>query len=581
MLFRIRLTLVALAISVPARAQPAPEELFDELRASTASLSQTTPAGQAVLDRAAVGMRIDRLFGTADGPAQRVQLNVGVHRWVARLERLDRDMAGFRSWVGAVEGIEHSHVVFTERDRVVSGLIDAVSAIYQLRTVTEGLYVLEQLDAAAFKAELEPIPGLDSPSAADRSSMVQDDGSQIDVLVLYTPSARTVAGGIAQIQALASQVVSDGNTIFARSGVVTRLRLVSATELPLVEAPNLVSDLFALKDSALAASLRDSTHADLVQLLVSSLDSSACGIGYQLPSLLANFDAYSVADVACVGQYTPAHEMAHNMGSHHAPEDGAFGGLFPYSYGFKDLTRGFRTVMAYSCAGASCPRIPNFSNPLGSHNGGPTGTDLQNNALSLNAAAPTVANWRQGRTVTAPPLAPTNLRVQSLGTFALGAWDPSDHAYSYIVQVGSSPGAADVFNAPIGSTTAIAGSLLPGLYSWRVIATNTAGSSPPSVEGQFSVACVPPGAPHSFTFSVSGNIVTLNWLPPATGGPVTGYIIEAGSGPGLANLYNGPTGGAQPGGVTPAPPGIYYVRLRAQTPCGVSGPSNEQVITVQ
>jgi hypothetical protein len=31
---------------------------------------------------------------------------------------------------------------------------------------------------------------------------------------------------------------------------------------------------------------------------------------------------------------------------------------------------------------------------------------------------------------------------------------------------------------------------------------------------------------------------------------------------------------------TPAPPGTYFVRIRAQNACGTSAPSNEQAITV-
>ena len=43
---------------------------------------------------------------------------------------------------------------------------------------------------------------------------------------------------------------------------------------------------------------------------------------------------------------TFTHEMGHNFGSHHAPEDGAAGALFPYSYALKDPARGFRRSVA-------------------------------------------------------------------------------------------------------------------------------------------------------------------------------------------------------------------------------------------
>jgi hypothetical protein len=237
--------------------------------------------------------------------------------------------------------------------------------------------------------------------------------------------------------------------------------------------------------------------------------------------------------------------------------------------------------MAYACSGgASCPRIPNFSNPSVIHKGGPTGTAAQNNATSINNAASTIANWRQGG-VLAPPAAPTGLRSQVSGSLASGAWNPSANATSYRLQVGSVPGASNLFNASLGNTTTISGHVPPGQYFWRLIASNSAGNSPPSAEAQFTVGgCTLPGAPHGFTFSVSGRIVTLNWSAPSSGSPISGYIVEAGSASGLSNLYNGPTGSAMPAAVTPAPPGTYFVRLRARNACGISGPSNERIITV-
>ena len=51
-------------------------------------------------------------------------------------------------------------------------------------------------------------------------------------------------------------------------------------------------------------------------------------------------------------------------------------------------------------------------------------------------------------------------------------------------------------------------------------------------------AATAPGAPINLSTSSSGSSVTLTWGAPASGDPLTTYIIEAGSGPGLANLAN-------------------------------------------
>jgi hypothetical protein len=159
-------------------------------------------------------------------------------------------------------------------------------------------------------------------------------------------------------------------------------------------------------------------------------------------------------------------------------------------------------------------------------------------------------------------------------------WDAVT-ATEYFLQVGTLPGAANVFFASTGSATSAAGLLPDGNYFWRVIAVNLAGSSGPSVEAQFVVGspCITPSAPRAFIFGVTGQTVTLAWTPPATGSGPVNYIVEAGSAPGFANLLVAPVGALTAVG-TPAPPGTYFVRVRAQNGCGTSAPSNEQSITV-
>lgn len=90
--------------------------------------------------------------------------------------------------------------------------------------------------------------------------------------------------------------------------------------------------------------------------------------------------------------------------------------------------------------------------------------------------------------------------------------------------------------------------------------------------------CSAPGAPQNFAFAVQGPVVTLRWGAPASGAPIA-YLIEAGTGPGLANLAQVPV--VAPLVQVSAPAGVYYVRIRAQNGCGISGPSNEHVVHVR
>jgi hypothetical protein len=214
------------------------------------------------------------------------------------------------------------------------------------------------------------------------------------------------------------------------------------------------------------------------------------------------------------------------------------------------------------------------------------------NNASISTVAPvhglaTRLQYFTGSGAAGVPATPTGLQSQVVGNSVTLFWTPapasSPAVSSYVLQVGTAAGQSNLFNQPIGNTTSVSGAVGVGQYFWRLIATNAAGASAASAEAQFGVGggagcSVPPSAPQALTSAVAGGTVTLSWSPPA--GPVTTYIVEAGSAPGLANLYNAPLGSAATVLQTPAPRGTYHVRVRAQNACGTSAPSNEQIVTV-
>ena len=602
---RLCLLVVLFATLVPAAlttAQPLPEAIFVPLdvRVANRAMSRMSAPVKGVADQRTVGMRLDRLF---DSGAARVLLNINGHSWVADVEREDR-VGAHRAWVGSIEGIPYSHVSFTERDGVVSGLINAVSESYAVQTMAPGVFTLGRVVAS--DGELDPLPATppgDTKRAWDRLSapVAEDDGRFIDVLLLYT-DATLAARGLSQIDADMARIISDSNTIFSRSGIATRFRLVNPTLFPrtgllsgFVETTSFSQDLSRLSEIPTVRELRDSSGADLVQLLVNKPDSSACGIGFLLTESYrdhpSDFDAYSIADIACIDVYTPTHEMAHNMGSHHAPEDGGSGGLFPYSYGYKDPENGFRTVMAYSCGFTSCPRIPNFSNPrvvsearglrsevsdtsvrLSWDGGGVTGTSSQDNATSINNVASAVANFRPS-TISmafAPSAAPEVVSRPAVLT-------------SYTLQVGSTSTVYDLLTTPVGTTTTVSAASVPlGTYYWRILTSGAAGPGTPSLEATFSVTGCTPGAPPNFSYVVSpSRRVTLTWAVPASGTGPFAYTIEAGTQSGVSDVLVAPVGRITSLAVQ-APPGTYFVRIRAVNACAPGGgaASTERVIVV-
>ncbi|MGE0043234.1 MAG: fibronectin type III domain-containing protein [Vicinamibacterales bacterium] len=88
-----------------------------------------------------------------------------------------------------------------------------------------------------------------------------------------------------------------------------------------------------------------------------------------------------------------------------------------------------------------------------------------------------------------------------------------------------------------------------------------------------------PAPPTGLAAEVHGSTVTFYWVAPA--GPVTGYILEAGSAPGLSDRAVAPTGFRGTSYVaTAVPNGRYYVRVRAVSSDGPGEVSGEVLVLV-
>ncbi|HXG87428.1 MAG TPA: fibronectin type III domain-containing protein [Vicinamibacterales bacterium] len=85
-----------------------------------------------------------------------------------------------------------------------------------------------------------------------------------------------------------------------------------------------------------------------------------------------------------------------------------------------------------------------------------------------------------------------------------------------------------------------------------------------------------PNAPANFRSQVNGGVVTMQWDAAAS---ASSYLIEAGSASGLTNLATVEVGAT--GIQVNAPPGTYFVRVRARNGSGLSGGSNEQIVQVR
>jgi predicted phage tail protein len=174
------------------------------------------------------------------------------------------------------------------------------------------------------------------------------------------------------------------------------------------------------------------------------------------------------------------------------------------------------------------------------------------------------------------PANPTGLAMTWNGTVATLTWNASSGATRYYIEAGSAAGSSNIAVIDAGATTRYEVDVPPGTYFVRVRAASATAVSGPSnevvVEGRGA-----PERPTSLSSSVAGSTVTMRWFAPTTGSPPSGYLIEAGSAPGLANLATLQVGAVTSFSTT-APPGTYYVRVRAVNARGASQPSNEIIV---
>ena len=499
-------------------------------------------------------------------------------------ERFERDDFGHQSFVGRIVGEPSSTVTLTWRGEALSGGVQVGDALYRIRGV-EGQTTIEQLDPDSFGEELPPLappPGeVMAPQAGDPSRLAA--GEVVDIFVYYTPAARAGAGGQAAIEALIAQGVSNSNTIYSRSSVVATMRLAGMAELAgfVENSADMTADLAAFRADATVAATRNVAQADLMHLVVGNTAGGSCGVAYLGPN--TNY-AHGVTARQCFAQYTFTHEVGHNFGNYHAPEDGYVAAPFrSYSYGYKNCGAGtrFRSVMAYACAsGVSAPRVLHLSNPGIPYSGLPTGTASQNNALSQSEAFPIVQAFRAG----APPVVPgvpREVQATVVDNTITVSWQPPASGAavsSYVIQAGTAPGASNVYSGSVGAATSVSSPIPNGTYYIRVYGQNASGTGPlsPDIVAQVGL---PPGPPRNAAATASAGVITLTWLPPVSGGTVSTYVVQAGTASGASNVFNAAVGaGTAVSGAVPA--GDYFLRVLAENAGGISAASNEVSVSV-
>lgn len=307
------------------------------------------------------------------------------------------------TWRGKIEqNYFNGDVILTFRKGFVAGLIYAPNAVYEIVPRGEK-HILIELNPELFPECGGEMEGDESSESQSGELNAVDSGDRIDVLVVYTTATKNFLGGDAQAQAFSQQAIDATNTAYINSKIRQRVRMVHAQEYLYTETSSASTDLTNLRNNPEIQALRNAYNADLVAM-IGELQ-GVCGIGYLMGSNQQSGspgNGYSATARSCaVGNLSFAHELGHNMGSQHNPEDGS-GATYPFGYGHY-VNGVFRTVMSYStpCQNG-CTRRPYFSNPEVFFSNFPTGVDnFRDNARSINLTADVIANYRySGQSIT-------------------------------------------------------------------------------------------------------------------------------------------------------------------------------------
>ena len=259
-------------------------------------------------------------------------------------------------------------------------------------------------------------------------------GTQIDVLVLYTPGFVTRLG--ANWRTRIDQLAALSNQSYADSGVPQQIRVVGVELINIADTTSNSTTLSQLTSGSGAfstvAALRKKYGADLVSLVrpfYMNAQGQNCGVGYiggYGGSNIASYVNYGYSvvsdgkDVAGTNyyctDYTFTHELGHNMGSMHdratVTSQGGGTGAYPYSFGY-GRSGSFGTIMSYIS-----PVIGKFSNPRLSNCGGTQACGVVATSSSSADNATSLTNTRAAVAAYLPTTVAATLQIT--GTVAKG-----------------------------------------------------------------------------------------------------------------------------------------------------------------
>ena len=366
----------------------------------------------------------------------------------AVIERFTETRYGY-SLSGRIDGDPHGSVTLVVHGDILAGAVHSRQGNFVVSSRNGTVHTVRQV-SGEFKCGVDGLlHSADARAGAQGASATassdRDDGSEVDLLVVFTQAALEREGSLRRMRASLDLAVAWTNDVYEVSGVNQRLNLVAAVQVRYEESnkygtagiSNQDDDLNRLVDPADGFmddvhALRDRYAADVVHLIVDQRGGGGVGTLLRVNAEDPSQWSFSISNSVVSAPALFAHELGHVMGLRHdrytEATFGAYQGrdipLPSYAHGYVNQ-RGFlsgagqgarwRTIMAYDWQchdeGFTCRELPRFSNPERNYpeqGGDPLGVpgDHATDAVdgpadavrSLNETAGLVAGFRQSDT---------------------------------------------------------------------------------------------------------------------------------------------------------------------------------------
>ncbi|KQY55087.1 M12 family metallo-peptidase [Lysobacter sp. Root494] len=355
-----------------------------------------------------------------------IELSVGGRQLTVNRSRAERTATGSDVWYGRVQHARNAgyapretsadplnDVVLVRHGNQITGSVRVDGQLYRIRPLPSGATAVVQVDENGMPADHpeDAYRAIFEAAVRDRKVTAQGKpcrtgcgggGTPVDpgptqtirVMVVATNDAIAAYGG--DMQALVELAVAESNQGYVNSNIGINMVLANYSTTTYATA-GMSTDLSRFRGTSDGYmdgihAVRDSSTADVGMLVAN--DASACGLASGIGSTAAT--AFATAYWDCIaGYYSFAHEIGHLQSARHDPATDSTTNPYPYGHGYREPSNAWRTVMAYNCTGAGCPRINYWSNPSVTYGGVPMGTyDKSHNQRVLVETKATVAGFR-------------------------------------------------------------------------------------------------------------------------------------------------------------------------------------------